>query len=229
MRRVLMDRSNPGVLDLVLVERGGSLRYALTAALQSVIAAPVLFLYGALFSLPLDIGMLFAGTGWGPVWAAAGIAGGACAVIGWALMVRLVFRTVHRLRFAPSAEPATVVLVRGARADRPMPVTEVRRIRIDHSTEEPYDGDPRPRSVTITLTVLLERGELPQRPLPQDTDTTALHRELREALPPAVEVDLHVSHHQRPAPPPPPSVSDRRSWNHFRYGHGGSTGGVGGG
>ncbi|MET8627889.1 hypothetical protein ABZW30_29810 [Kitasatospora sp. NPDC004669] len=231
MQRVLIDRSNPDVLDLVLVEQGGSLRYALATALQAVIAAPVLFLYSVLFSLPLYIVMLFAGTGWGPVWAAAGIAGGAGAVIGWALLVRLIFRHVHRLRFTPSAEPTAVALVRGARADRPMPITEVRRIRIDHSTEEPYDGDPRPRSVTITVTVLLEHGKLPQQSLPQDTDTTALHRELYEALSPGVAVDLHVHHHQRPEPPPPPPVSNRPGnsgwWS--AIGHGGSTGGGGGG
>ncbi|MFE6052984.1 hypothetical protein ACFQ6N_19680 [Kitasatospora sp. NPDC056446] len=224
MQRVLLDRSDPEVLDLVLAERGGSLRYALTAALQSVIAVPVLFLVGALLSLPLDIAMLFAGTGWGPVWEAAGIAGGAGAVIGWVLMVRAVFRHVHRLRFAPSAEPATVVLVRGAGADRPLPVTEVRRIRIDHSTEEPYDGDRAPRSVTVTLTVLLAHGRLPRLSLPEDTDTAALHRELSEALSPAVAVDLHVRHRRRPEPPPPVSHRAGSSGWLSTIGHGGSTG-----
>ncbi|MFD8749570.1 hypothetical protein ACFV0O_01085 [Kitasatospora sp. NPDC059577] len=229
MQRVLMDRSNPDVLDLVLAERGGSLRYALTASLQAGIAVPVLFLLSVFVSLPLYIVMLFAGTGWGPVWAAAGIIGGAGAVVGWVLLVRAIFRHVHRLRFSPCTGPATVVLVRGARADRPMPITEVRRILIDHSIEEPYDGDPRPRSVTVTVTVVLGRGELPQQSLPQDTDATALHRELYEALSPTVTVDLHVRHRQRPEPPPPPPVSKRSAGDGWwgAIGHGGSTGGGG--
>lgn len=70
----------------------------------------------------------------------------------------------------------------------------MRQIRIDHSAEEPYDGDPLPESVTITLAVLLEHGRIPPTPLRPETDTAALHRELHEALAPVVPLDLFVRH-----------------------------------
>ncbi|AUY53654.1 hypothetical protein [Streptomyces sp. CB01881] len=96
------------MLDLILRGFGGSLGYAVLASLGSVMAVPVLFVLGALLSTPLAVVLLFAGTGWGPVWAAAGIVGAVASLVGWALAVHAVLRGVYRLRFAPvpGAAPA---------------------------------------------------------------------------------------------------------------------------
>ncbi|WP_327681425.1 hypothetical protein [Kitasatospora sp. NBC_00458] len=211
MQPVRMDRSDPGVLDLVLWERGGSLRYAVTTSLGSVMAVPALFLLGVLASSPVAVVMLFTGTGWGPVWSVAAVIGGAAAVAGWAFLTRSAFHEVHRLRFAPADGPATVTLVRGARAGRPLPVSVLQCIRIEHSTEEPYDGDPRPTTVTVTLTALLAGHRLVPKSLPPDTDTAALHRELRAALSPVVPVELRVRHRRRARPVPPRAPSSAGS------------------
>ncbi|MFG2869586.1 hypothetical protein [Streptomyces sp. NPDC048338] len=202
MQTVGVDRSNPDVIDLVLREGGGSLRHAAKGSLGMARAVPLLAAIGVLCALPAYIVMLLAGTGWGPVWTVAGIAGAVGAVLGAAAGVYLAFLDVHRLRFSPATTPATVTLVRGTRTGRPRPLTTVRRIRIDHSTEEPYDGDPLPESVTVTLTVHLRHGRTRSTSLSPATDTTALHRELHQALTPGIQVDLFVRHHRRPKPPP---------------------------
>ncbi|MFC5643185.1 hypothetical protein [Kitasatospora cinereorecta] len=227
METAWVDRSDPDVIDLVLREGGGSLRYAARSSLDAVRAAPLAFVFGALLALPVYIVMLLAGTGWGPVRVAAGIAGALYATVQALLTVSSAFvLNVHRLRFSPAAAPATVAVVRGARTGRPRPLTKVRRIRIDHSTEEPYDGDPRPETVTITLTVLLAHRRIPPATLSPQIDTAALHHELHEFLAPVVPVDLFVRHHRRPEPPPPQdNPHSRIEWG--ALGHGGSTGGGG--
>ncbi|MET9654827.1 hypothetical protein ABZZ44_31765 [Streptomyces sp. NPDC006460] len=203
MQTVGVDRSNPDVIDLVLQEGGGSLRHAARSSLGMVRALPLWAAIGVLCTLPVYIVMLFAGAGWGPVWAVAGVVGAVGAVFGALAGACLAFLDVHRLRFSPATMPATVALVRGARTGRPRPLAKVRRIRIDHSVEEPYDGDPLPESVTITLTVQLQHGRTRSTSLSPETDTVALHRELHQALTPVVQVDLFVRHHRRPKPLPP--------------------------
>ncbi|MEE1825806.1 hypothetical protein PUR61_26985 [Streptomyces sp. BE20] len=210
MQPVRIDRSDPDVLDLVLWERGGSLRYAFTTSLGSALAVPALFLVGALASGPMAVLMLLTGTGWGPVWSVAALIGGAAAVAGWAFLTRSAFHEVHRLRFAPADGPATVALVRGARVGRPMPVTELRRIRIDRSPEAPHGDDPRPAALTVTLTAQFARHRLAPKSLPPDTDADALHRELRAALSPAVPVELRIRHRPDPEPGPPDTPPDAR-------------------
>lgn len=226
MEAVQLDRSVPGVLDLALRGSGGSLGHAVPASLGSVMAVPALFMPGALLSTPLVVVLPFAGTGWGPVRTAAGIVGAVASPAGWAPAVHAVVRGVDRLRFATvPGPPTTVTPVRGARAGRPKPAAELRQIRIDHCVEEPYDGDPRGSTSTVTLTVLLRHGRIPPKSLPPSTDAAALHRQLREALAPAVAVDLHARRYERPRPPPPPSLYRHTSAYRGAIGHGGSTGG----
>ncbi|MFB7947525.1 hypothetical protein ACFC6L_21725 [Kitasatospora phosalacinea] len=219
METVRIDRSAPDAIDLVLTDDDPSPRYAARVSRDVGRGTPLLFLLGTLLGLPVYVVMRFAGAGWGPVWAAVGIAGAVGAVVPAAVAVYAAFfLRVHRLRFSPAAAPDTVALVRAARAARPRPLTEVRQIRIDRVVEEPYEGDPGPETVTVTLTVRLARGWVPPRPLPPDTDTTALYRELHDLLAPTVPVALFVRRHRRSVPPPP-------GRDYGALGHGGSTGG----
>ncbi|QKW23606.1 hypothetical protein HUT16_34955 [Kitasatospora sp. NA04385] len=204
METVRLDRSAPDAVDLVLTDDDPSPRHAARVSREVGRSTPLLFLLAALLALPVCIVMRFAGAGWGPVRAVAGITGAVGAVVlATVLVYSAFFLRVHRLRFSPAAAPDTVALVRAARAARPRPLTEVRRIRIDRTVEEPYDGDPRPESERVTLTVRLARGWIPPQQLPPDTDTAALYRELHELLGPTVPVALFVRRHRRSVPPPP--------------------------
>ncbi|MFG2823997.1 hypothetical protein ACGFX4_31785 [Kitasatospora sp. NPDC048365] len=207
METVWVDRSDPDAIDLVLTGDDPSPRFAAGVSLDVGRSLPLLFLLGTLLAVPVCVVMRLAGAGWGPVWAAAGIAGAIGAVVPATVVVYTAFfLRVHRLRFSPAAAPTTVALVRAARAARPRPLTEVRQIRIDRSVEEPYEGDPLPETVTVTLTVRLAHGWVAPKPLPADTDAAALYRELHELLSPAVPVALFVRRHPRPVPPPPSKI-----------------------
>lgn len=149
------------------------------------------------------------------IWAGVGIAAVLGLVANTLVILYGAFRDVNRLRFSPATAPDTLTVVRGARSDRPRPLSEVRQIWIDHTVTESHKRDGKIVSVKITLHVLL-RNDHRIRPASLSrwtTDTEALHRELQGILAPAaVQVDLVVQRRVQPVP-----------WS--GVGGGGSTGG----
>lgn len=215
MNRVRVDRSNPGVVDVVLREGVGPLVFAAKRWPGEVFGS---LAAGAVYGTPVYAVMAVVFTpGPGRLWAAVGIAAGLGLAVNTFVILYGAFRDMNRLRFSPAAAPDTMTVVRGSRTDRPRPLTDVQQIWIDHSIMESYKKDRKPVSAKITLYVLLKNGHLIRpTPLPQwTTDTTTLYQELQQILAPAaVQVDLVVR--RRVQSPPWMGVSS-----------GGSTGGGG--
>ncbi|MFJ1753551.1 hypothetical protein [Kitasatospora sp. NPDC088134] len=197
MSRVRIDRSNPDVVDVVLREGAGPLRFAAGKWAEGALGA---LLIGAVCGTPLYLGLVAHDAGPGPIWAAIG----AAALLGLAVAavadVRGAYRDARRLRFSPAAAPDTLTVLRAARTDPPRPLAEVRQVWLEHSLVESYWDDGKPPAARLTLFVLLADGRLlrPTALPPSGTDPEALCRELAHLLAPAgVQVDLVVKRTRR--------------------------------
>ncbi|WP_431676227.1 hypothetical protein [Kitasatospora sp. KL5] len=225
--QAVIDNSVPGQADLVIEPGTATRRAALHEAVSSVAVVPFAFAFGLLAAVPVAVVMLFAGTGWRPVWPTALAIGSSAAVLAWAASAVRAFTCVRRVRFAPVPGPTSVTIVKGSGRAVPQPISRVRRVRIDHTVEEPYPGDARPPDVTASLAVVMTNGVTFTCSLPSEADTGQLHRTLTEALAPTVPVDLYARRSTRAEPPAAPEDHSRTSW-WGALGHGGSTGGGGG-
>ncbi|MGW4896445.1 hypothetical protein ACWEQL_29965 [Kitasatospora sp. NPDC004240] len=220
MVQPILERSDEGTLDLVLAPGEGSPRGAWRGVLSATFIVPLFGAVGLLLAVPAGlITRFWLHQGWATAaWVALAVVG-LVALVGWVPLAVDSFRGLLRLRFSPVPAPDTVVVVRGYGPLPPLPTADV-MIVVAREEEVPYEGDPRPAGVTVTLRVELPRRNVPPRTLPADTDTEALHRELSEGLGPTVRVE-HRVHRTTRVPPSPPGRHVGAA-----YGRGGSTGGA---
>ncbi|MFD0347005.1 hypothetical protein ACFQ0M_15040 [Kitasatospora aburaviensis] len=223
----LLRRGRDGTTtDLVFEWGGGSWPAAAFLVLRTL---AVLLAVGLAF-LPVGIlivvvaviiGATFVGavTVCGALWAAA-------ALLLWPFAAVAELRSVRRVQFAPAGAPTELRFVRGARADAWAPISGLRRIQLDETVEEPYEGDPEPAGRTLAITVVTLTGDdgRPHR-APDGTDVDALQRSLEQLLGPAgIPVLRRTERRVRPKPRP-----SGGGWAYGGSGSANSGGGFSGG
>ncbi|MFF7456639.1 hypothetical protein [Kitasatospora sp. NPDC008115] len=202
----LIRRGRDGsTVDLVLEPGGGSWPAAVLLVLRQL---AVLLAVGLAF---LPAGMLLVGvavivgatlvaavTVCAALWVSA-------ALVLWPFVAAGELREVRRVQFAPAQAPTELRFVRGARADAWVPISDLRRIQLDETVEEPYEGDPEPAGHTLDLTVVtLTGGDGRPHRAPKGTDADALQRSLEDLLGPAgVPVLRRTERSVRRKPPTP--------------------------
>ncbi|MDY0815724.1 hypothetical protein [Kitasatospora purpeofusca] len=171
-------------VDLVFEPGGGSWPAAALLVLRTLavlLAVGVVFLPAGmvLVEVAVIVGATFVGavTVGAALWVSA-------VLLLWPFVAAGELRSVRRVQFAPARNPTELRLVRGARADDWAPISGLRRIRLDETVEEPYEGDPEPagRTLDITVTVAGDDGR-PHR-APKGTDADALQRSLEDLFGP---------------------------------------------
>ncbi|MFE7559083.1 hypothetical protein [Kitasatospora sp. NPDC057500] len=222
----LIRRGRDGdTVDLVLEAGGGSWPAAVLLvlrALATLLAVGLAFLPAVLLvvMVAVIVGATFvaAVTVCGVLWAGA-------ALLLWPFLAVAELRSVRRVQFTPARAPTEMRFVRGVRADAWAPISGLRRIQLDESVEEPYEGDPAPAARTLTITVVTSAGGDGPRRAPDGTDADALQRSLKDLLGPAgVPVLRHTERRVRPKPPAPSG-----GWVYGGSGSANSGGGFSGG
>ncbi|WP_405004177.1 hypothetical protein OHV13_07165 [Kitasatospora purpeofusca] len=214
-------------VDLVFEPGGGSWPAAALLVLRTL---AVLFAVGLAFlpagilvvAVAVIVGATFVGavTVCGALWAAA-------ALLLWPFVAAAELRSVRRVQFAPARAPTELRFVRGARAGTWAPVSGLRRIQLDESVEEPYEGDPEPAVRTLDITVVTLAGDdgRPHR-APKGTDADALQRSLEDLFGPVgVAVVRRTERRVRRRPRPPSGGG----WVYGGSGSANSGGGFSGG
>ncbi|MER7703844.1 hypothetical protein ABTX81_13190 [Kitasatospora sp. NPDC097605] len=223
----LIRRGRDGAtVDLVFESGGGSWPAAVLLVLRQLV---VLLAVGLAF-LPLGVllvtvavivgaTLVGAATVCAVLWVAA-------ALVLWPFVAAAELRAPRRVQFAPAGAPTELRFVRGARADAWTPISGLRRIQLDESVEEPYEGDPEPAVSTLDITVVVATGaDGGRRRAPKGTDADALHRALKDLLGPAgVPVLRRTERRVRPEPRPPSG-----GWVYGGSGSANSGGGFSGG
>ncbi|MFB8173315.1 hypothetical protein ACFC60_35745 [Kitasatospora purpeofusca] len=223
---VLRPGRDGATVDLVFEPGGGSWP---AAALLVVRALAVLLAVGLAFlpagilvvAVAVIVGATFVGavTVCGALWAAA-------ALLLWPFLAVAELRSVRRVQFAPAGAPTELRFVRGARAGAWAPISGLRRIQLDESVEEPYEGDPAPAVRTLTVTVVTSTGGEGPRSAPKGTDADALQRSLEDLLGPA---DVAVVRRTERRSRPKPSAPAGGGWVYGGSGSANSGGGFSGG
>ncbi|MEK2488881.1 hypothetical protein WN990_04900 [Kitasatospora purpeofusca] len=182
---VLRPGRDGATVDLVFESGGGSWP---AAALLVVRTLGVLFAVGLVFvpaailvvAVAVILGATFVGmvTVCGVLWVAVPL-------LLWPFGAVAELRSVRRVQFTPAGAPTELRFVRGARAGAWAPISGLRRVQLDESVEEPYEGDPTPAVRTLTLTVVTTTGGEGPRSAPKGTDVDALQRSLEDLLGPA--------------------------------------------
>ncbi|MEV0188592.1 hypothetical protein AB0I39_08675 [Kitasatospora purpeofusca] len=213
-------------VDLVFEEGGGSWPAAVLLVLRTL---GVLFVVGLAFlpaailvvSVAVVLGATFAGmvTVCAVLWATVPL-------LLWPFGAVAELRSVRRVQFTPAGAPTELRFVQGARPGAWGPISGLRRVQLDESVEEPYEGDPAPAVRTLTLTVVTSTGGEGPHSAPKGTDADALHRSLEDLLGPAgVAVVRRTERRVRKKPP----VRAGGGWVYGGSGSANSGGGFSGG
>ncbi|MFF2350394.1 hypothetical protein ACFVVL_11485 [Kitasatospora sp. NPDC058115] len=214
-------------VDLVFEPGGGSLPAAALLVLRTLavlLAVGVVFVPFAVLVVMVAViigaTLVAAVTVCGALWASA-------ALLLWPFAASTELRSVRRIQFAPAEAPAELRVVRGARAGAWIPVSSgLRRVQLDETVEEPYEGDTEPAVRTLDITVVVATGDdgRPHR-APKDTDADALQRALEDLFGPAgVPVLRRTERRVRPKPRP-----SSGGWVYGGSGSANSGGGFSGG
>ncbi|MER5351271.1 hypothetical protein ABT093_13160 [Kitasatospora sp. NPDC002551] len=191
-------------VDLVFEPGGGSWPAAALLVLRML---AVVFAVGAVFlpvgMLLVEVAVIVGATFVGAVTVCAVLWVSAALVL-WPFVAAAELRSVRRVQFAPARAPTELRFVRGVRADAWAPISGLRRVQLDESVEEPYEGDPAPAARTLTITVVTSTGGDGPRRAPDGTDVDALQRSLKDLLGPAgVPVLRRTERRVRRKPPTP--------------------------
>ncbi|WP_030391362.1 hypothetical protein [Kitasatospora purpeofusca] len=222
---VLRPGRDGATVDLVFEPGGGSWPAAallVVRALAMLLALGVVFLPAGILvvAVAVIVGATLVGavTVCGALWAAA-------VLLLWPFAAVAELSSVRRVQFAPAGAPTELRFVRGARAGAWAPLSGLRRIQLDESVEEPYEGDPAPAVRTLAVTVVTSTGGEGPRSAPKGTDADALQRSLEDLLGPAgVAVVRRTERRVRPEPRVPAG-----GWVYGGSGSANSGGGFSGG
>ncbi|MFJ4669200.1 hypothetical protein [Kitasatospora purpeofusca] len=222
---VLRPGRDGATVDLAFESGGGSWPAAALLVLRTLgvlLAVGLAFLPAGILvvAVAVIVGATLVGalTVCGALWAAA-------VLLLWPFAAVAELRSVRRVQFAPAGAPTELRFVRGARADAWGPISGLRRIQLDESVEEPYEGDPAPAVRTLTVTVVTSTGGEGPRSTPKGTDVDALQRSLEDLLGPAgVAVVRRTERRSRPKPRLPAG-----GWVYGGSGSANSGGGFSGG
>ncbi|WP_395296617.1 hypothetical protein ACF9IK_26610 [Kitasatospora hibisci] len=223
----LLRRGRDGTtVDLVFESGGGSWPAAAFLVLRTLavlLGVGLAFLPAGILIVVVVVivGATFVGavTVCGVLWAAA-------VLLLWPFAAVVELRSVRRVQFAPARAPTELRFVRGARAEAWAPISGLRRIQLDETVEDPYEGDPEPavRTLAITVVTLTDDDGSPHR-APDGTDVDALQRSLEDLLGPAgIPVLRRTERRVRPKPRPPSG-----GWVYGGSGSANSGGGFSGG
>lgn len=214
-------------VDLVFESGGGSWPAAARLVLRMLavlLAVGVVFLPAGM--LLVEVAVIVGATFVGAVTVGAALWVSAVLVL-WPFVAAGELRTVRRVQFAPARNPTELRFVRGARAGAWAPISGLRRIQLDETVEEPYEGDPAPAGRTLDITVVTLTGDdgRPHR-APDGTDVDALQRSLEDLFGPAgVPVLRRTERRARRKPRP----SSGGGWSYGGSGSANSGGGFSGG
>ncbi|MEU1286638.1 hypothetical protein [Kitasatospora sp. NPDC005856] len=197
---VLRSGPDAATTDLVFHEGGGSRGQAVLIALVPLVW--VLVLFGG-----VGAAITFAMVGFGAdlahaVLVASLVTAAATVLTGPFVAVREL-RRVRRVQFAPAQDPSGLRLVRAGRSTETWPITDLARIHLHETITEPYSGDERPTSRTLTVLLVLRTGQgARSHHVPEGTDARWLKDALQVLLSAAgIPVTLETSRTRRSRPP----------------------------
>ncbi|WP_328957250.1 hypothetical protein [Kitasatospora purpeofusca] len=213
-------------VDLVFEPGGGSWPAAALLVLRTL---AVLLAVGVVFlpvgMLLVEVAVIVGATFVGAVTVCAALWVSAVLLL-WPFVAAGELQSVRRVQFAPARNPTELRFVRGARADDWAPISGLRRIQLDESVEEPYEGDPEPAARTLAITVVTSTGGEGPHSAPKGTGADALQRSLEDLLGPAgVAVVRRTERRVRRKPGP----SSGGGWVYGGSGSANSGGGFSGG